>query len=539
MQLPDYTPTLPEMLRVVVKRFAERELIVRGSQRVTFGQAETLSARLARALLAHGIGKGTRLGLLMPNGPDWMIAFLAGARIGAIVVPINTFYQARELAWVLHHADVHTLLCSASFLSHDYLERPERCVPGLAAQSRAELRLPAMPYLRSIFVWGKCERKWARDSDALNAFAAEHPELDAALLAAVEADVSPADPALILYSSGSTADPKGAVHTHGTLVRHSYQLAMMRDLTCEDRIWTPMPFFWVGGLQFALMATLHHGACLVCQDAFEPGQTLELLERERITLAAGWPHYGRALADHPDFRKRDLSAIRGGNIYALQDAPVDPELKGNSLGMTETCGPHTYIEGDIPDEIRGSFGPPVPGVEHKIVDPESGRVVRQGELGEVCVRGYSLMQRLYKLEREQTFDDDGYYHTGDLGLFDKHGHFYFKGRLGDMIKTGGANVTPIEVERALLGFPEIKEAHVVGVADPARGQNVAAAIVLHSGKALAAAEVRARLKQELSAYKVPRQVEFFAAGSLPLTDSGKIDKGELTRLLEARTQAAR
>ena len=532
MQFPDYTATVPALIHSLAERFGERELMVLEARRVTYAAVEASSARVARGLLAAGISKGTRVGLLMPNGPDWLIAWLAASRIGALVVPINTFYQARELGWLLQHADIHTLLTSARFLNHDYLEQLETCVSGLAEQTQDILRLPSLPYLRAIYVWGECDHKWARDGAALEARGQADPVFDEAFLHAVERQVTPADSALIIYSSGSVSDPKGAIHTHGTLVQHSYQLAMMRDLTGEDRIWSPMPFFWVGGLIFAVMGTLHHGASLILEDVFEPGRTLELLERERVTVAAGWPHYGKALADHPSFKQRDLSSIRGGNIYALQPGPqIDPDLRGNSLGMTETCGPHTYSEGELPEELRGSFGPAVAGLEHKVVDPDSGETLPRGELGEICVRGYSLMQGLYKVERDQTLDADGYYHTGDMGYFDENDILYFKARRGDMIKTGGANVAPIEIENVLESYSEIKEAYVVGIPDPARGQNVAAAVVLQHGESLEAEPLRARLKRELAAYKVPRHIFFYPPQTLPFTDSGKIDKRKLEQLL--------
>ncbi|TDJ04799.1 MAG: long-chain fatty acid--CoA ligase [Deltaproteobacteria bacterium] len=533
MQLPDYTPTIPAMLHRLAQRFGERELVVLNERRLRYVELEAASARLARGLLRAGVGKGTRVGLLMPNGPDWMIAWFAAARVGALAVPINTFYQARELGWLLQHADIHTLLCVSRYLNHDYLERLEQSVPELGPQTQPDLCLSTLPYLRAVYVWGESDRKWARSGTVLDAQADADPNFDAGFLRAVEGQVTAADPAMLIYSSGSVADPKGALHTHGALVRHSYQLATMRDLTQDDRVWSPMPFFWIGGLVFSLLGTMHHGACLITEDFFEPGKTLDLLERERVTVAAGWPHYGKALSDHPSFKQRDLSRIRSGNIYALQDGPVDPELRGNSLGMTETCGPHTYVEGELPEEQRGSYGPVVPGLEHKVIDPDSGAILPPGTPGEICVRGYSLMQGLYKVEREETFDADGYYHTGDVGYF-KDGILYFQGRQGDMIKTGGANVAPVEIEKLLESYPEVKEAFVVGVSDPVRGQNVAAAIVTQPGASIDPDSVRTRVKAELSAYKVPRHVLFYEHDALPFTDSGKIDKRRLEELLAAR-----
>ena len=543
MPFPDYRPTVPEFIRTRTERFGDRVLIVQGARRLSYAEADLRSAELARGLLAAGVGKGTRVGLLMPNGPDWILGWLAAARIGALVVPVNTFYRERELGWTLRHADVHTLLTAARYLSNDYLERLERVAPELAEQTGSPLRAQSLPYLRAVYAWGGSDRKWAPDGpEALGALAARAPEIDADYLRAVEALVTPSDPMVIIYSSGSTADPKGAVHTHGALLRHSYNVNALRDLVADDRVYSPMPFFWVGGFSFALLCTMQVGACLLSEETFEPGRTLEMLERERATIVAGWPHFATAMAEHPSFAERDLSSIRGGNLYALLpegERPSDPELRANSLGMTETGGPHTFdrMDRELPEKLRGSFGRAVPGMEHKIVDPETGESLPPGREGEICVRGYGLMQGLYKLEREEAFDADGYYHTGDGGFFDAAGHLFFTGRLGDMIKTGGANVAPAEVEEVLLAYPEVDEAHVVGLPDGDRGLAVAVAIVLQSGAEVSPDQIRQRLQGELAAYKVPRHIVFVTKSELPLLDTGKLDRRGLEARLVARLNA--
>jgi acyl-CoA synthetase (AMP-forming)/AMP-acid ligase II len=536
---PDHSPTVPEFLRTRVERFGGRPLILLDDVRITYREAAVRSARLARGLLACGIGKGSRVALLAPNGPDWVVAWLAATRIGAIAVPVNTFYQARELGWVLRHCDAQALFAVPRYLGHDYLERLEAVAPDLARQKGDALLSPALPHLRRVWLFGHGGRAWARPVAELEAAADAAPAIDDGFLAQIESCIAPADPMAILYSSGSTADPKGAVHTHGALLRHAFNLNSYRDLTPEDRVFSPMPFFWVGGFVFTLLSCMHAGASMICEQAFEPGATLRLLERERATVVGGWPHYAKAMAEHESFAERDLSSVRSGNLYSILPAekrPRDPELRSNSLGMTETCGPHAIdrMDVDLPEELRGSFGRAPEGVEHKVVDPATGATLPPGQDGEICVRGYNLMQGLYKVEREATFDRDGFYHTGDAGHFDATGRLYFKARLGDMIKTAGANVAPREVEVAIEAFPEVQASFVVGVPDPARGQNVAAAVVLKAGAMLDAAECRRRLRRELSAYKVPRHWFFCAASALPFTDSGKIDKKRLAPLLAAR-----
>jgi acyl-CoA synthetase (AMP-forming)/AMP-acid ligase II len=536
MPFPDFEPTAPNLIARFEERHGDRPLVLLGDRRLTYAEAGAESARVAQGLLARGVGKGTRVGILFPNGPDWVVGWLAAARIGALVVPINTFSKPRELAWLLRHADIHTLLTAGSLLSNDYQDSLERAAPSLARQSgQAPLVCPELPHLRQVFVFGATPRGWASGRSELDA-AGKRGGFDRSFLAEVEREVSPADLMLLVYSSGSTAEPKGVLHSHGALIRQSWNLNSYRNARPDDVLWTPMPFFWIGGFGVALLQTMLEGGFVLCQEAFEPGATLELMERERATYVMGWPQYATALANHPDFGSRDLSSVREGSLYPLlpdEARPRDPELRANSLGMTETCGPHTYdrMDVELPERLRGSFGRALEGVTHRVIDPETGRTLPPGELGEICVRGYNLMQGLYKREREDVFEPDGFYRTGDSGYFDADGYLYFRARLSEMIKTGGANVTPREVEVAIDAQPEVQCSFVVGVPHPERGQNVAAAIVLNAGAALDEEELRTRLKQEISAYKVPRHFFFCERSELPFTDSGKMQKTQLTEML--------
>jgi acyl-CoA synthetase (AMP-forming)/AMP-acid ligase II len=254
----------------------------------------------------------------------------------------------------------------------------------------------------------------------------------------------------------------------------------------------------------------------------------------------GWPHMAKALVDHPSFAERDLSSIRSGSYAALlpQDQQAAAEVpKANSLGMTETLGPHTFDskDNDLPPEKEGSFGLSVPGVEHKIVDPVTLEDQPVGETGELWLRGYSLMLGLHKRERADTFTPDGWYRTGDGGHFDEDGHFYFTGRMGDLIKSSGMNITPREVELVLEAMDEVTMAFVTGVPHPDREQDVVAAIALRPGVTLDAEEARKRVKEEIASYKVPRHIAVFASQTeLPWLDSGKVDRRKLTALLEER-----
>jgi acyl-CoA synthetase (AMP-forming)/AMP-acid ligase II len=540
---PPYTPTAAELIRACAAKYGDKELAVLGDQRLTYTAAEAQSAQLAKGLLASGAGKGTRVGLLASNSPEWILGWLAAARIGCVVALLNTYSKAGELGWVLRHADIQVLLTVDRHLGNDYLERLETAAPDLVGQQHEHILIESHPYLRTVWTWGdgSQSRPWAGPMADL---AARGDAIGDGLLREVESEVTPADPMVVVYSSGSTSDPKGAVHSQGASIRHSHNLWQMRDIADDDILYTPMPLFWVGGFSFTLIAAMHAGATMIFEEQFDPAATLELIERERITQVLGWPHMAKALVDHPSFPERDLSSVRGGSMAALlpQAQQAEAEVpKANSLGMTETLGPHTFDSkgNDLPPDKEGSFGPSVPGVEHKVVDPVTGEDLPVGEVGELWLRGYSLMLGLHKRERADVFTPDGWYRTGDGGRFDADGHFYFTGRMGDLIKSSGMNITPRDVELVIEAMPEVVMAFVAGVPHPDRGEDVAAAVALRPGESLDAETIRARVKAEIASYKVPRHVAVFADQTdLPWLDSGKIDRRRLTAILEERFSEA-
>jgi len=254
----------------------------------------------------------------------------------------------------------------------------------------------------------------------------------------------------------------------------------------------------------------------------------------------GWPHMSRALTEHPSFPDRDLSAVRGGSLDALLPPDLrvgDPELRANSLGMTESLGPHSIelIGSALPENKRGSFGRAVPGIEHRIVDPSTEAEAPEGELGEIWIRGYPLMLGLVGVAEHEVFTPDGWYRTGDVGHLDTDGHLYFKGRMGDQIKTSGMNVMPREVELVIEEQPEVMHAFVAGVAHTERGQDVVAAVVPRPGMSVDPEEILERLRGDLSSYKVPRHVAIYASSDdLPWLESGKINLRKLAGMLAER-----
>ena len=533
---PDHEPTAGRFLEHLVATHGDAPLIITAAGRLSYRQADTGSRVVARGLLARGVGKGTRIGLLAPNGPEWVVGWLAIARVGAVAVPLNTYLKPRELARTLRHADIALLLTVDDVLGTAVLSRLEESVDGLADRSHGSLRTMSHPNLREVWVWGEDRREWCAPIDDL---IAAGEAIDDAIVTAVERDVSPADPMVIVYSSGSTSEPKGAIHSHGSVIRHAHNLWQFRDLHAGDIIYTPMPLFWIGGLSYTLVAAMHAGAALVYEERFEASGTLDLIERERCTHVIGWPHMMKALADDPSLSRRDLSAIRSPGLRPPEPGaePPDPMLRPNALGMTETLGPHTLErEGSVlPTDKAGSFGRSVPGVEHKVVDPLTGDDAPPGEMGEILIRGYSMMQGLNKVEREDAFTVDGWYRTGDGGWFDGDGHLFFRGRLGDAIKSSGINIIPREVELVLEEHEAVMHAFVMGIEHPDHGEDVAAAVVARPGRSPEPAELAAWVKGELASYKVPRHVLVVAdQGELPWLESGKIDRRAVGRLLAQR-----
>ena len=531
MPFPAIYPAMPALLRSSAARYGTAAFLIVDGQTLTYADLERRSARLAASLLAEGIGKGDHVGILMPNSIDWALAWFATTRIGAVAVPINTFFKAPELAWTIRHADLRALLAWSSFRNNDFLARLEEALPGLADQRRpGRLAVNSAPYLRTVAVWGGGDRAWATPV-ADDATAAS---VDVGFLAEVESCVTPADDVAIIYTSGSTGEPKAPVHTHGALIRHTYNLTQDVYLVVPgDVLFTSMPFFWVGGLITGLHAVIHHGATLVTQPAFDAADALRLIEHHRATIALGWPQQGKTLAAHADYPSRDLDSIRRTSMPAMvppQRRPVGTD----SLGMTELCGNHLGADPyqQQPAHRRSTVGPSIDGLTHRIVDPETGEPMPAGAVGEIWVRGYSLMQRLYKREREEVFTADGFYRTGDCGSADEDGWVTFSGRLGDMIKTGGGtNVTPGEVEAALTGCDGVLEAYVVGLPDADNGIVVGAAVVAKGSHELDGESLRAALRNRLSAYKVPRYIWVASKADLPFTDTGKIKKATLAEQL--------
>ena len=503
-------PTVPALLHRSVREFGAQTYVVTPTDRLTYAVAEERSAHVARRLLNEGVGKGTRVGLFFANGVDWIVWWLAVSRIGALVVPLSTMYAPAELAKVLRLADIGLLVAPNHVLDIDVAERCEAAVPELTTQSDSRLRLRTVPYLRRIVLTADTDRRWAtRWSDDTDALVPQD------ILTAVEQEVSPADPVVMVHTSGSTADPKGVVHTHGTLVRQtSTWPAAIRAVTgSEDsaRILCAMPFFWVGGL-LATTGALHEPVTLLVLPRLDASAALDLVERERATGIVGWPAFTQRLRDHPSFANRDLSSAP-----MLRDGPLD-------IAMTDV--PDGFPVHRTMSETAGGFA----FTDMRIVD-EDGEPVADGTVGELQIRGIGVMAGYNKRERWETFDDDGWYHTGDRVYRRKDDpRLFYVGRTSELIKAAGANVSPIEVEGVIEKFDDVAQCVVLGIDDPVRGEEVCA-VVVPSADEIDMKAVAVRTRDQLSAYKVPTRWVLAASDQIPTLPSGKLNRKRLRALV--------
>ena len=529
--------TLGDLLDVRAATRGNHPLLICDNETLSYSDAAERSATLARGLIASGLSHGSRLGLIFPNGAAFAVATLAAARIGAITIPLSTFSTAPELRTLLRNAGVEMVLSAVRYRRHDYVERLGDALSELDFRTTAPpLFSTTVPSLRLV-AFASSERR-VDPAWTVPALLDAGRQIDAEVVPASQARITPSDRLVIVHTSGSTAEPKGVIHTHGSLLAHLRILNELRRYDEDQILFCNSPFFWIGGYAYALVGSLEAGATLVCSNAVEASDVLDVLERTRPTMVNGFAQSVAYLADDPTFPQRDLTSITRGNLYPIMAAAVrsvDPDLRHNMLGLTETGSVclASDDESPQPEARRGSFGRPVPGLEAKVVEAETGDEVALGQEGELALRGPAVMDGYNGKERHETFDADGWFHTGDNVHVDGDGFFYFHGRAGDMIKTAGANVSPREVEAALVEETGLV-AHVFGLEDPDHGQLVAAVIRVPSGTtAPDPTQITARLRRRLSAYKVPKRMVMLDEKDVPLMSSGKLDTRAVKDLVRA------
>jgi fatty-acyl-CoA synthase len=536
--------TLGDLIDELGARRPAGEAIVFRDERLDYAALKTRVDAFARSLLAVGVQRADRVALLATNRPEWIICTLAAAKIGAIVAAISTFSTPRELAWSLEHCGAVAMITLEAFRGRRFLDALRDLCPELGDGQPGALKSARLPSLRTVVA---IEGRAPAGVFSLPAFLARGASVNPASLAATQRTVRPDGICYILYTSGSTAAPKGVTLAHGGVIGNGFDIGERMHLSAADRVWLSVPLFWSFGSANALPAALTNGSCIVLEESFEAGEALALIERERCSIYYGMPNMARALLEHPDHPRRRLGAMRTGlTIGPPEDIAMTIEALGatelcNVYGSTETYGNCAVTDAHDPLPLRvNSQGLPLPGMRIRVVDLVTKQPLCAGEIGQLAVGGCVTPGYFNAPElNAEAFDRDGYFLTGDLGSIEPDGRVRFRGRLKEMIKIGGVNVAPLEVEQVLLQHPDVVQAYVVGVPDQAKGEIVAAAVELRAGAATDTASIIAFCRERLASYKVPIQLAFRTAAQLPRTPTGKIHKPTLSQELAGQPDSCR
>jgi fatty-acyl-CoA synthase len=537
--------TLCGFIRQVAERFSGREALVERRpdgtmERWSYLDLWNRSVAVAMALVAAGLGKGERVGILMTNRPEFLSAVFGSALAGGIAVPLSTFSTPHELEFLIGRSACSILLLERKVLKKDFSQILCELDPAIGTASADGLASLKFPFLRCLAMV---------DGDAPNGaietwagFLARGAKISQEHIKARSAAVTPADPGVVFFSSGSTNQPKGILSAHRSVAIQCWRMRRQQGLGDDIRTWTANGFFWSGNFAMVVGATLAAGGTLVLQRTFNPEEALDLMELEKATFLFAWPHQWAQLESAANWHDVDLKSLKYIDVdSALARHPTvttswtEPR---HAYGNTETFTLSTGFPANTSRQAAAdSHGPPLPGNSLKIVDPLTGIVVPIGARGEIAVKGPTLMLGYLGTPLDQSLDDEGYFRTGDGGYVDEAGRLHWEGRLNDIIKTGGANVSPLEIDSVLKDCPGVKVAQTVGIAHETLGELVVTCIVRCDGASLDEDTVRNFAKVKLASYKVPRRVLFFAEADLPLTGSAKVKTGDLREVV-ARTLAA-
>ncbi|TAK31104.1 MAG: hypothetical protein EPO21_18175 [Chloroflexota bacterium] len=533
--------TIWQALESAAKRFGPREAIVCGDTRVTYAEMLRQVDRLAAGLLSAGIGPGDHVALIFPLIPEWVFVHYALTSLGAVAVPINFNYQSDEVRWVLKQGDVTAIIAMDTFRNLDFL--------GLLksidfALEPGPVHSAQFPLIKSFFLLSAGEEPGGPYS--LLTLLAHQPSADeVARLAEIRAGQTPDDPCYIMFTSGSTARPKSALLPHRAICGVGHHYADRLGVGPEDRFLSMLTIFHVGGV--VPCVTLPHAvgaaACLV--SAFEPSLVLETIERERCTATTGFDTMFNKLIGHPDFKSRDVSSLKKAAI------PCTPAYREQLLstfafehiagvyGCTESSSMVTMDGHDETDQEshRMANGRPFPGVDVRIVDPETGQPVPPGTPGEICFRGWNRFLGYYNMPEETAtaIDAEGFVHMGDYGWLDEDGYLCYRGRYKQMVKTGGENVSQKEVEIFLEDIiPAVEFAQVVGVPDEVWGEAVVAFVQLRAGSTALPEEIRAQCRGKIAGFKIPKHVFILQSQDWPVLAVGRPDKHTLRKMAMER-----
>lgn len=531
--------TIHGWLREVCQKGGSGEALVfhEDGERVSWSYDE-LWARaegVARALLACGTGRGTRVGVLMTNRPEFFSAVWGIALAGGVATALNTFSTEPELDHLLQVSGISILLLERRVLKEDFTERLLGIEPAIRDAAPGLLRSTKLPFLRYVAAVGGGEGM----IESWDEFVSRGNEVAPAIVEATAAAITPADPGVLFFSSGSTAKPKGILSAHRAVALQLWRWRRFYQSQPDVRAWSANGFFFSGNFGMAIGGALSAGGTLVLQSTFQPDEALRLMEGEKVNMPIAWPHQWAQLAAAPSWDKVDLSAMKyvddstvfGKHPTIRSDWKAPMSAYGNTETFTISA---IYPVGTSMEERAGSSGKPQNGITFKIVDPMTGEILPVGERGEIAVKGATLMLGYIGVPADETLDAEGFFRTGDGGYVDGEGRLFWEGRLNDIIKTGGANVSPLEIDEAIRSCPGVKLNQTVGVPDDDLGELVVTAVVPHAGAQLTEDDVRQYARRSLASYKVPRRVLFFEEADLKTTGSAKIKTADLRELAAKR-----
>lgn len=531
--------TVGGLLDAVAARYPDTDALVyvdRGI-RYSYRQFNEVCRQVAKGLLGLGIRKGDHVSIWAYNVPEWVILQFATAKIGAVLVTVNTNYKSAELEYILKQSDSTALFLVKSFKDTDYVATLNEVVPELQGARPGMLASATLPHLKHVVFIGDETPGGMINFERIMALAGGVSDEE---LAAVERSLDCREVINMQYTSGTTGFPKGVMLTHHNIVNNGFNIGECMKFTEKDRLCIPVPFFHCFGCVLAVMACVTHGSTMVPVELFDPLTVLRTIEQERCTAVHGVPTMFIAELEHPDFPKFDLTSLRSG-IMAGSPCPIEVmkrvirDMHASEItiayGQTESSPVITQTRTDDPIELRvATVGRALPDVEVKVVDIETGAALPPGKQGELCTRGYLVMKGYYKMPEEtaRAIDAEGWLHTGDLAVMDERGYCKITGRIKNMIIRGGENVYPREVEEYLYTHPKISDVQVYGVPDRKYGEQVMAAVILKKGVAMGEEEVREFCRGKIANYKIPRYVKF--VDSYPMTASGKIQKFKLREM---------
>jgi len=525
-----FTPrTLGTVLEEVAARLPSRRALVFEDVAFTYSELLGRVRTLARGLLAIGLEPGAKVGVWLPNCVEWITLNLAVASIGGVTVPINMRYRTEEAEYILGQSDCELLAMTDQVQQTDYYGMITEVCPELLEAGGGDLKSVRLPRLRRVLgLRGRRPAGVAPFTD-LERLSVEVTEED---LSERARSVAPDDICHIQYTSGTTARPKGAMHPHVTLLRDSYEICQAMRIAEPDVLFSALPLYHIAGYASAFLSAFQNGGTFVTADHFDPGKSLELIERERCTIIRGVETMFIMIMAHPDFDRYDVSSLRGG--VCGSNAPDVLQAVYNKMGvreltsvfgLSETASASTMTRVDDPLKTRiETQGRPLPGIEVRIAEPETGSPLPRGAQGEILVRGWNVMKGYYDKPKEtaETIDAEGWLHTGDLGLQDSDGNLRFIDRIKDVIRVGGENVSAAEVESFLYRHPKVELVQVVAGPDPRLGQVCVAYVKARAGSDCSAEEVIEFCRGKIASFKVPRHV--FFVDEFPLTGSGKVQK---------------